>query len=435
MKIGIVHVGFLFVMLANVITVSTYPQALEVSPGPVVPGDSCQQKDILDLIFKKKSFVEKTPSQKVNTIVIPLVGTSPGTGFQIGAGSAISARLGHFSETKLSAGVASLMVTVKKQLIFQLKTNMFLNRNRWFVQTDWRVYLYRMPTWGLGTGPTGEFPPVSGEPVGTSDEIPADGEYPMRFDWIKFHNVVSRSLTGHVYAGIGYHLDYHFDIHDQMLDTNPDHYIPTPHYAYCQSHGFDNTSYISSGLSLNFVYDTRDNLVNAYKGVYVNANYRYNSKLLGSSQDGSQLWTEFRGYVGLSKKVPRHVLAFWVFGSFLVSGDIPYLDLMACGFDQMNASGRGYAQGRWRGENFMYGEMEYRFPISRCSGILGGVIFANVISASNRDMQVPLFAYLKPGAGFGLRIMVGKQDRTNLLIDFGLGEQSHGLYLQAQEIF
>jgi hypothetical protein len=31
--------------------------------------------------------------------------------------------------------------------------------------------------------------------------------------------------------------------------------------------------------------------------------------------------------------------------------------------------------------------------------------------------------------------MVGKADRTNLLIDFGLGELSHGLYLQAQEIF
>jgi hypothetical protein len=63
------------------------------------------------------------------------------------------------------------------------------------------------------------------------------------------------------------------------------------------------------------------------------------------------------------------------------------------------------------------------------------VLFANVTSASNRDMQVPLFGYFKPGCGFGLRIMVGKNDRTNLLIDFGLGQLSDGLYLQAQEVY
>jgi outer membrane protein assembly factor BamA len=188
-------------------------------------------------------------------------------------------------------------------------------------------------------------------------------------------------------------------------------------------------------LSLNFAYDTRDNIINAYKGIYVNVSYRYNVKWLGSARNGSQLWTEFRTYVGLSKQIPRHLLAFWVYGSFVVSGQIPYLDLMACGFDQMNSSGRGYEQGRWRGEDFVYGEMEYRFPISRCSGIIGGVIFANVMTASNRDMHIPLFGFFKPGAGFGLRIMVSKHDRTNLLIDFGLGQRSDGFYLQAQEIF
>ncbi|MFA5727625.1 MAG: BamA/TamA family outer membrane protein, partial [Saccharofermentanaceae bacterium] len=219
------------------------------------------------------------------------------------------------------------------------------------------------------------------------------------------------------------------------LVTDSANYTPTPHYAYSRLHGFDNTSYLASGISFNFVYDTRDNLINAYKGIYVNVNYRYNSSWLGSSQNGSQLWTEFRTYVGLSKRAPRHLLAFWAYGSFLVSGKIPYLDLMSCGFDQMNSSGRGYEQGRWRGEDVVYGEMEYRFPISRCSGIVGGVLFANVITASNHDMDIPLFGYFKPGAGFGVRIMLSKRDRTNLLIDFGLGQQSDGIYIQAQEIF
>jgi hypothetical protein len=58
-----------------------------------------------------------------------------------------------------------------------------------------------------------------------------------------------------------------------------------------------------------------------------------------------------------------------------------------------------------------------------------------VITASNHDMGIPLFGFFKPGAGFGVRIMLSKEDRTNLLIDFGLGQQSQGFYLQAQEIF
>jgi hypothetical protein len=50
-------------------------------------------------------------------------------------------------------------------------------------------------------------------------------------------------------------------------------------------------------------------------------------------------------------------------------------------------------------------------------------------------MNIPLFGYFQPAAGAGLRIMVGKNDRTNIAIDFGIGHMSNGLYLQTQEIF
>jgi hypothetical protein len=101
----------------------------------------------------------------------------------------------------------------------------------------------------------------------------------------------------------------------------------------------------------------------------------------------------------------------------------------------MNSSGRGYKQGRWRGEDLVYGEVEYRFPISPCTKMLGGVLFLNLTTASDRDAEIPLFGYLKPGAGFGLRLMVGKYDRTNLCIDVALGENVMGFYLQATDIF
>ncbi|MEZ5084234.1 MAG: BamA/TamA family outer membrane protein [Bacteroidales bacterium] len=104
--------------------------------------------------------------------------------------------------------------------------------------------------------------------------------------------------------------------------------------------------YILSGVSLNAIYDSRDNLMNPYKGYFANIIYRYNPTFLASDQNSSSLWLEFRTYVPLSNKTPRHLVAFWTFGSFLLTGDQPYLTLMGLGEDQKSRSGRAYVAGR-----------------------------------------------------------------------------------------
>ena len=394
----------------------------------------CPQKDIFDVLSKKKVIDPEIPSLKIRAIVLPLLGYSPTTGFQFGVGTSLSWPLGHNPSTKLSAGAAQALWTTNRQLIFLIRSNMFLDQNKWFIQTDWRWYIFRLPTYGLGTGPKAYDPNIPVDPE-MAESYDNNGRYPMRYNWVRLHNILFRAVSTHVFIGMGYHLDHYYSIHDDVLNLDSMNYVMTPHYAYSLEHGFNSETYTTSGVSLNFAYDSRDNIINAYKGVYVNVNYLSNFTFLGSSKNGSRLWTEFRTYIGVSKRVPRHLLAFWVFGDFMVSGTLPYMNLMSNGFDQMNSSGRGYAQGRWRGEDFVYGEVEYRFPISPCSRIVGGVLFANVSTASSRDANVPLFGYFKPGCGFGIRIMVGKHDRTNLLIDFGLGQLSTGFYLQAQEIF
>ena len=50
-------------------------------------------------------------------------------------------------------------------------------------------------------------------------------------------------------------------------------------------------------------------------------------------------------------------------------------------------------------------------------------------------MGTPLFGYIRPAGGFGLRIMVSKATRTNILVDFSVGETLKGLYFSAQEVF
>jgi hypothetical protein len=85
----------------------------------------------------------------------------------------------------------------------------------------------------------------------------------------------------------------------------------------------------------------------------------------------------------------------------------------------------------------VYAEVEYRFPITQCSKILGGVLFVNAVSTSNPNPEnsVALFEYIRPAVGFGVRVMVNKYFRTNINLDFAIGHQSRGFYFSGQETF
>ena len=413
-------------LLVSPLTVLSSPQGL-------LSADTCMQQDIMDLL-RKKGKPPREP-RRFSILVLPSVSANPSNGLLIGLSGPIGWRVGNDPNTNVSGANVSLTVTTKKQLISFIKTNIYTKENRFFLQGDWRFYLYSQTTYGLGTNA----PDTAIINTGFNWQgIPVsaiDGSYPIRYDYLKVHEIISYQVYPNLYAGLGYHMDYYTDIRDEDLDLTGDTIMMTPHYFYCKEYGFDSSKYMLSGVSLNVVYDTRDNLVNPYSGIFANANFRYNLTMLGSDQNSSSLWLEFRSYIGLSKERPRHLVAFWVFGNFVTGGTVPYLDLFSLGDDQRARSGRGYLQGRYRGAEFVYGEAEYRFPISPCSQILGGVVFVNACSASNQFTGVRLFDYVKPAVGAGLRIMVNKHFRTNINIDFAVGLGSDGLYFSGQEAF
>jgi hypothetical protein len=146
------------------------------------------------------------------------------------------------------------------------------------------------------------------------------------------------------------------------------------------------------------------------------------------------LYCEWRNYIPLEKSKPGLVLAFWSWGVFVTSGNVPYLALPAIGWDTYGRSGRGYVQGRFRGVNMVYGETEFRMPISR-NGLFGAVAFLNATTASNPVTGQAVFNSLAPGYGIGLRIKMNMKDRTNICIDYGRGQSSSGIYFNIQETF
>ena len=391
------------------------------------PEKNCYQQDLGDLLRKK----DKKPKPPKNfwALILPNISSNPTNGFMLGITGAISWYMGPDSNTGVSSAPFTLSVTSKSQFLSYLKTNIYTKNNEYFLQGDWRFYIYSQPTYGLGTN--------APDSVGVSHEFHWAGEsvkndsaaFPMKFNYLKIHEIVNKKIINYLYAGIGYHLDYYYAIDDEHLDLDTTPQLITPHYLYSQNNNFDTARYMLSGMSLNVVYDSRDNNINAYKGIYANINYRYNFTFLGSDQNASNLWVEFRTYLGISKKKARNLVALWTFGDFNLTGHMPYLTLPYLGEDQRARSGRGYTNGRFRGEQLIYAEAEWRFPISQCSEILGGVIFVNATTTTNKDRDVRLFQYIEPAVGFGLRLMVNKRFRTNINLDFAIGNKTTGLVL------
>ena len=393
-----------------------------------------QQKDISDVLFKKKK--SNAPKQhdslvvrKLYFSVLPIPGYSPALGFVLGGGASANILLGDKKTTNLSSALANVTVTSKKQLNVNIRTNVYTPNNKWIYQGDYRLLLFSQPTYGLGIkfGQREEFN-LNGAPVKNDPD-----EQPMRFNYIRFYENVYRLLKGSWYAGIGFNLDHHYAINDQLLDT-PNHV--TSHYEYSTTKGFSLKKYTTSGITFNLLYDSRDNAVNPLKGHFAQLTFRENSKFLGSSQPSATVYYEYRTYLNLGDKNQlKHILALWTWGQLITSGELPYLATPAIGWDMYNRSGRGYIQGRIRGENFAYNEAEYRFPISK-NGLLGGVAFLNATTASNSIMNQHLFNAFALGYGMGLRVKMSKQTNTNISIDYGRGRNgSSGIYFNLQETF
>jgi len=293
----------------------------------------------------------------------------------------------------------------------------------------------------LGTGPQ------SAKPVGTGIEYqdnifsePIPDAQMMEYNLIRFHETVMKRIgDGRFFVGLGYHLDYHYDIKDNLLDLDTNPPVITSHYAYSINYGFDPKRYFLSSISLNGLYDSRDNPVFPTSGRYAYIFLRMNPEFLGSTRNSTLLWLEYRDYFNLSKKRPRHLIGIWTYGNFVTSGHVPYMDLPAVGWDQFGKSGRAYTQGRFRGEDLIYFETEYRFPIpiiKKYPDLLGGVAFVNATTATNRDADIDLFDYLDPGYGIGLRVMVVKKSKACITLDYAWGKYgAQGFWFGMNETF
>lgn len=368
-----------------------------------------EEKDVMDyfhkVVHKNKTVKHDSSSLDKGKILfsaLPAAGYSLTTNFAVNLAANVAFKR---PNATLSVFTMAPTLTSRKQILLPIRGTVWTKNNKYNAVFDWRLMKYPQSTFGLGS------------------QSKLSNEYPMDYSYLRLYQTVYKKIVGHLFAGVGYHYDNHWNISID-LPNNMNHY--DVYYL-----GIAQKS-VSSGLSLNLLFDNRESSIYPEEGLYLNANLRKNFTLLGSNYESTSLITDVRKYI----KFPAYsenVLAFWNFNWLTIKGKVPYLDLPSTGWDMFTNTARGYIQGRLRGYNYLYAESEYRFSLTR-NKFLGGVVFSNVQAISDNTQLS--FKRLLPGVGLGLRFKVNKLSKTNLGLDYGFGvEGSRGLFLNIGEVF
>ncbi len=364
--------------------------------------------DLGNLLFQpKKGKRQETGAIKSRKMHIS--GPLPAAGYTLQTGFAALLTANASFYTNENANISSILTsftyTIRNQIILPIQTNIYTKGNKYNVVVDWRYLLFPSYTYGLGGYST------------------LNDGYLVDYSCIRLHQAVLRELAEDMYAGVGYNLDYYWNIQE----LNP----PANKVSDFENYGFNKTE-VASGFTFNFLYDTRKNSINPDGGNFVNVIYRPNLTVFGNTASWRSAIVDLRTYMKFPHN-SKNILALWNYDWLTVNGKAPFLMLPNTGGDPYSNTGRGYIQGRYRGANMVYLEGEYRFGITH-NGLLGGVIFANAESFTEQSTNT--FETIAPGCGVGLRVKFNKFSNTNVALDYGFGlNGSSGIFVNLGEVF
>ncbi|WP_255554963.1 BamA/TamA family outer membrane protein [Moritella sp. 24] len=179
----------------------------------------------------------------------------------------------------------------------------------------------------------------------------------------------------------------------------------------------------SIGINLLVNYDSRDSVLSPSSGRLVELDSTWYRQEFGSETDfnvQSLLYSEY-----LSIGDSGDVFAWQVHGRF-TQGDVPWDQLSMLGGGGLL---RGYNSGRYRDEQMLLAQMEYRLNLT---GRHGMVFWAGAGALADEFAHLSTDELL-PTAGVGYRFQV--KPKVNLRLDMGFGNGDSGFYFNVNEAF
>jgi len=183
------------------------------------------------------------------------------------------------------------------------------------------------------------------------------------------------------------------------------------------------------GLGFGLVQDNRHNVLNVRKGFFSELAFLHYNPAWGSSFKFTSILSDTRVYTPIGK---NNVLAAQLLGQFNF-GDVPFNQLAQMGGESIM---RGYYYGRFRDNNQLAAQVEYRFlplPFSFTNRI-GAAVFAGTGTVFNQLIDLNI-SNLTVSGGFGLRFLLFPKKDIWTRLDFAFTREGTGIYLFIGESF
>jgi hypothetical protein len=369
------------------------------------------ERDIVDVFRKWFRLKPSTKSDYMKPGDKPVMSILPAIGYtlQTRLAAVLSGNMAFITNSKpgakLSVANINVIYTQNKQLTVPFLSNIWLKGDEYNLRGDWRYMKYPQSTFGLGS------------------DSRLSMEDPLSYHYIRIYQYLLKKLANDFYAGIGYTLDHYWNVTEKGAFNGM-----VSEYA---EYGASRKA-TSSGPAVQVLYDNRKNPINPSQGLFASVIVRDNVKWMGSDNQWKSAVIDVRKYIGFPGH-SKNILAFWSYNWLILDGKPPYLDLPSTGWDNYNNTGRGFIQGRFRGNIMLYLESEYRFRITH-DGVLGAVLFSSAESFSGAPSRK--LESIQPAVGGGMRIRLNKKSNTNIAIDYGFGTQGmKGLFVNVGEVF
>lgn len=359
-------------------------------------------KIIGTIFFILQSFVVTSQVDSLNksqhkSLLLPLVTKSIETNWSFGLASVTTLRLSKSDTTSRTSNVEAIaLYSLRKQFIAVLNSNLYFKNEKYVLTSQVSYSSFPDKFWGLG------------------NKTSSIAEEPYLFQQYYINAHLLRNMGNQFFIGA---------IADFQNVLNVE---------YERGGLFDKENiagkdgYRSAGLGISFTYDRRNHAFTPNKGVFAQVFLTGYSKMFSSSYDFLTLAMDFRKYITVHKK---QVLAIQAYTLNNIGKDIPLRNLASLGGAN---SMRGYYSGRFRDQDMMVLQTEYRLPVA---GRFGLAFFASLGSVANKlsDYSIQGFKY---SYGGGVRFALNKTERLNLRIDYGIGKgKNNGLYFQIGEAF
>ncbi|MGA3244657.1 MAG: BamA/TamA family outer membrane protein [Bacteroidota bacterium] len=337
---------------------------------------------------------EKDPVDSTATRIFPLpiFFYTPETGVAGGAAALLIYR--DLGIPRASSITGDVIYTEKKQIIVELSGDQYFSRGRYRLLSDVLYQKYPNKFFGIGNSTTS---------VHEEDFTPKTFVLKATF----YANMVSQFNVGPI---IRYEST-------TMSEVDPAKLIATGTIT-------GSSGGVSSGLGFVANWDSRDNTFAAYSGSFYQMTALFYQKTFGSDYVYSDVQLDLRKFFEVC---PGHVVALQAGGEFM-GGEVPFQNLTRFGGQNLM---RGYFDGRYRDKQGVTVQAEYRLPVWWRFGLVG---FAGVAQVADRISHLGLGRFWFAG-GAGVRFAWNPEERVNIRLDYGIGNNSDGIYITVTEAF